>query len=475
MAVSGRGLVIKFGTSGWRAVIADEFTYANVRLVAVAIGNYLKEQGIEGQGVVVGYDTRFMSDLFGKQAGAVLTKEGIPVAYSVRDVPTPVIAFTVIDRRAAGAINITASHNPPQYNGIKFSPASGAPAPPEVTQAIEAEINKLQLQGVEVSPVDPVKELFSEADFASAYLRDLESKIASPVLIASPQKVAYNALWGTGRGYVDRILRDAGWRVDVMHGDLNPLFGGKRPEPSEEEMGDFLEMVKDGGYALGLATDGDADRFGVVDKGGRFICANHVLALVAQYLIEDKGIVGGLVRSVATTHLLDRIAEKYGRPLYETPVGFKFVGRYILEDKAVLGGEESAGLSIKGHVPEKDGVLACLLVAEMVANRGTTLSRLLDDLFSLVGALHSRRINIPLTPQLKKDLPRRLAAHPSVIAGRRVTDVIDIDGIKMVLEDGSWLLFRPSGTEPLVRIYVEADSQNLLDILEAEGRRLIGG
>ena len=465
--------MIAFGTSGWRAVIADEFTFANVRLVALVIARYLKAQGLEDRKVVVGYDTRFMSDLFAQQAGAVITHEGIPVIYSKRDVPTPVIAFTTIDRKAAGAINITASHNPYQYNGLKFSPNTGAPAPPAVTQAIEEEIHKLQSQHLQLAPAEPIESLFQEDDFAPAYIQDIGAKIDLSTLAASPQKVAYNPLWGTGRGYVDRVLREAGWRVDVIHGELNPLFGGGRPEPSEEEMSDFIEMVREGNYLLGLATDGDADRFGIVDKGGEFVSANHVLALVFRYLIEEKGLRGGVARSVATTHLLDRLAHHFDRPVYETPVGFKFVGQYILEDKVALGGEESAGLSIRGHVPEKDGILACLLVAEMVAKTGASLGELLEDLFRLVGPLYSKRVNIPLTPTLKEHLHERLKAHPETLAGKKVEDVITIDGTKFLLEDGSWLLFRPSGTEPLVRLYVEAESPKLLDVLVEEGKKLI--
>ncbi len=466
--------MIKFGTSGWRAVVADEFTFANVRLVALAIARYIKGEGMAERGVVTGYDTRFMSDLFARQAGAVLTKEGIPVLYSNRDVPTPVIAFTVINRQAAGAINITASHNPPQYNGLKFSPSSGAPAPPQVTRAIEERIHALQEEGAVIGPMEPVVSLFNEEDLAPAYIRDLESKVDLSALASFPQKVAYNPLWGTGRGYVDGVLREVGWRVDVMHGEPNPLFGGRRPEPSAEEMLDFTEMVREGGYILGLATDGDADRFGIVDSTGDFITANHVLALLFSYLVEERGLKGGVARSVATTHLLDHLAKLYGREVFETPVGFKFVGEYILEDKVAMGGEESAGLSIKGHLPEKDGIIACLLVAEMVAKRGATLREQLEELFKKVPPLYSRRINIPLTPELHKRLSERLQAHPPVIGGRKVERVITIDGTKLVLEDGSWLLFRPSGTEPMVRLYIEAESQRMLDLIEEEGKRLIG-
>lgn len=467
--------MIKFGTSGWRAVIGDEFTCANVRLVSLAIAKYLEGAGLADRGVVVGYDTRFMSDYFARQASARLTLQGIKVFFSKRDVPTPVISYAIVDKEAGGGLNITASHNPPQYNGLKFSPQTGAPAPLHVTSAIEREIESLRAQGVKIGSLEPREELFQQEDFAPHYLMDLESKLDFSTLSATVQKVAYNALWGTGRDYVDRVLREAGWRVDVMHGELNPLFGGRRPEPSEEEMGDFMEMVREGDYTLGLATDGDGDRFGVVDQGGAFVPANHVLALVFRYLVEEKGLEGGVARSVATTHLLDRLARRYGCPVYETPVGFKFVSRYILEDKVVLGGEESAGLSIKGHVPEKDGILACLLVAEMVATAGAALRELLEDLFSMVGPLYSRRVGIPLTSELRRVLPERLGAHPKELAGRRVEEVVAIDGTKFILSDGSWLLFRPSGTEPLVRLYVEAESQTLLDELEEEGKKLVLG
>jgi len=467
--------MIKFGTSGWRAIIGDEFTYPNVRLVSLAISEHLKETSEAKKGVAVGYDTRFMSDRFAWQAAAVLTREGIPVIYSARDVPTPVVSFTVIKRNLAGAINITASHNPPEYNGLKFSPSTGAPAPPEVTKEIEKKIDTLLLSKIKLGPMEPAEDKIQVVDFADKYLEALTSKIDINLLSSRSFKVAFNPLWGTGRGYVDKILRDAGWRVDMIHSKVNPLFGGKRPEPSEDEMEDFIQMVKEGDYKVGLATDGDADRFGIVDRKGKFISANYVLALIFRYLVEEKKLPGGAARSVATTHLLDRLAEHYNRPIFETPVGFKFIAEYILQDKIALGGEESAGLSIRSHVPEKDGIIACLLVAEMLAKTDATLKELIDDLFSLVGPLYSKRIGIPLSDDLKSKLPEKLKAHPDRILSKDVVDVVNIDGVKFILSDGSWLLFRPSGTEPLIRLYIEAESQKLVDELEREGKKLILG
>ncbi len=460
---------IRFGTSGWRAVIAREFTFETVRLVSRAIAIHLKNHGHAGAEVVVGYDTRFMGDLFALEAARVLKGEGLEPVLSNRDVPTPVVAHEIVRRGAAGGINITASHNPPQYSGIKFSPAQGCPAPVEVTSEIESLIAELQKGGGGREAKGDVQ--VSTHDFAPPYLHRMGELVQFELISRSPHKVAYNALWGTGRGYLDRLLKEAGWQVHCVHCKPNPGFGGRRPEPDPGEMPDFMGLLTGGDFALGLATDGDADRYGVVDLKAGFVQPNLVLALLFDYLVAERGVKGGVARSVATSHLVDRVAALHGRPVYETPVGFKYIASYIMDGSVALGGEESAGLTVRDHVPEKDGVLACLLIAEMVASRGCTLAEMRDELFARVGPLYSARVNIPLPPG-EGVLDRALDDLPEILGGGGVDHLVYVDGRKVVLKDGSWVLLRPSGTEPVVRFYAEAGSEKRLRELLDAGRRL---
>ncbi len=462
---------IRFGTSGWRAVIAQDFTFDAVRLVTKAIALHLKNHGHKGEEVVVGYDTRFLGDQFAMEAARVLKSEGLEPVLSHRDVPTPVVAYEIVRRGAAGGINITASHNPPEYSGIKFSPAEGCPAPVEVTAEIEEIIAGLQRQGGLSVPAENI----ATHDFAPAYCNRVKELIDFDALSQRPQKVAYNPLWGTGRDYVDRLLREAGWQVDCVHCKVNPGFGGRRPEPSPSEMPDFVEMLSAGHYALGLATDGDGDRYGVIDSDGGFIPPNQVLALLFHYLITQRGFEGGVARSVATSHLVDRVASFHNREVYETPVGFKHIAKYIMDGTVAIGGEESAGLTIKGHVPEKDGIIACLLLAEMVAKTGASLNKLRDELFDKVGRLYSERVDIPLSSKRIDEIRDRLNEVEKIFAHRGVDHLTSLDGRKVVFGDGSWVLFRLSGTEPVVRFYAEAASEDVLKGLIEEGIRWLKG
>jgi len=463
---------ITFGTSGWRAIIADEFTFANVRLVTRAIAAVLADEAAGGR-VIVGYDTRFLSERFAAECASELAQLGYEAYLTTRDTPTPTIAFAIRSLKARGGINFTASHNPPQYNGMKFSTADGAPALPEVTEKIEQRIAALQAG-------QPRAELASGAqpialDPREDYLKDLAAKINFKQIAAAKLRLAYDPLWGTGRGYLDEALRRLSCEVEMVHDYRDVLFGGHSPEPSEKNLREMRELILEKKLALGLSTDGDSDRFGFIDRDGTFISANHTLALLVDYLCETrKEWAGGVARSVATTHLLDRVAKRHGREVYETPVGFKFIGELVNEDKIILGGEESAGLTIKGHFPEKDGILACLLVTEMVAARGTGLGEMLQELFGKDGALYSERVGIKLTPEVKQRLQARLAAEtPSKIGGRRVVEVNRLDGVKYIFDDGSWLLLRMSGTEPVVRCYAETDSPKDLEVLLETGSKFV--
>lgn len=469
---------IKFGTSGWRAVISDEFTYSNLRVVAQAIAEHLKDGGIAGKGAVVGYDTRFMSESFAREAACVLAGNGIRVYISDRDVPTPVISYEILRRGAAAGLNITASHNPPQYNGIKFSPAWGGPALPETTRDIEDRANAIMKTG-NVSSMDydeaRVKGLIEETGMVRPYLEALKDKVDFSLIETRAPRVAIDPLYGTARGYIDTVLKGVGLEVTMLHDRRDPYFGGHRPEPAEEYLEELSRVVVDGGYTIGLATDGDADRFGIIDEDGEFITPNEIIALALDYLVRVRGLEGGVARSVATTHLIDRVAELHGREVFETPVGFKFIGELISQDKIVIGGEESAGLTIKGHVPEKDGILACLLALEMVCHEGASLGKQLDRLFEKTGKVLTRRVNLTLTEELKSGLVKKLKSAPSEFGGKKVARTVTVDGYKFVLEDGSWLLMRLSGTEPVVRLYVEAGSADELMELCSAGERFITG
>lgn len=467
---------IVFGTSGWRGILCEDFIFENVKIVTQAIADHVIAAGEKDKGLIVGYDSRFMGERFAREAARVLTGAGIKTYLCNRDTPTPVIAFEILRRKTAGAINFTASHNPPEYNGIKFSPSWGGPALPETTRDIERRANEMmgEICYKECHLDDAVRaELLSEIDPMKTYLEDLAGKVDFAA-IAKLGTIAVNPLYGTGRGYLAEPLTAHGVKVEQMNAHRDPYFGGFPPEPSEKYIQDFINLVKgDPAIKLGIATDGDADRFGIIDDDGTFIEPNYIIALLLDYLVRVKGMKGGVARSVATSHLVDAVAKKHGIEVFETPVGFKYIGELISQDKIIIGGEESAGLTIKGHVPEKDGILACLLVAEMVAHEGLPVRKLLERLYEQVGRFVTKRENIILAPEIEAAFADKLKAAPATIAGVKIMEKVTIDGTKFILEDGSWLLFRKSGTEPVVRLYAEASSEVRLKELLAAGRELI--
>ena len=472
--------IIAFGTSGWRGIIAEDFTFAGVRAVTRAIGEYVLADGLGAarQGVVVGYDTRFLSDAFAHQAATVLAAQGIRAFLTDRDTPTPVVAYEILRRGTAGGIIVTASHNPPEYNGIKFSASWGGPALPAVTRQIQERANAILATGdvptLSLAEAES-RGLVERIDPRPAFLDRLRALVDLPTLRRASLKVVVDPLYGSGRGYLDDLLREAGCQVTVLHDWRDPTFGGGSPEPSEEKLRELASRVVQTGAHLGLSTDGDADRFGLVDADGTFLEPNYFLGLLLSHLVRARGWTGGVARSVATSHLLDRVAQHLNIPVYETPVGFKYIGELITQDKVVLGGEESAGLSVKRHVPEKDGILACLLAAEMVAtHKGARLGELLHALYDEVGTVLTRRLNYHLDPATVAGLRARLEDPPRLLTDQAVIQVNRLDGVKLILEDGSWLLLRPSGTEPVVRLYAEASTERQLEALIAEGQRLIG-
>lgn len=449
---------IRFGTDGWRAIVADEFTTANVRIVAQAIASYTKERGQQEQPLLVGHDTRFLGRRFAEEVVQVLTGNGIRTYLLSEAAPTPAVAFGVKHFAASGAIMITASHNPPEYNGIKYIPDYAGPASPAITKRLEEWIAQI-VQSGEVHRTS-IDEAIAQKRMQIIVLRPhyeahLRRMVKLDVLKRSSMHVVVDAMHGAGMGYVSGLLRETGIRTVGLRETVDAAFGGNLPEPNEKHLTLLRQEVVSRQATMGLANDGDADRFGVVDEAGRFIPPNEVLVLLAYHLVKNRKLSGKIVRTVATTHLLDRVAAAYGLELLETPVGFKYIGEKMLQGDVLLGGEESGGASILGHIPEKDGVLINLLIAELCAWEGKPLGKILCDVQDQFGELFSTRIDISLTR--KEDLLQRLLNHPPLHVGPyAVQDINQLDGRKLLLEEGHWVLIRPSGTEPLVRIYCEA-------------------
>ncbi len=447
---------IKFGTSGWRAVMAEEFTFANVHRAVHGVARYVASQKSKAPKVIVGRDPRFLGETFCATAAEILSSYGIAPLVIAEPAPTPTISYAVMQAKADGAINFTASHNPPEYNGIKFSTPDGAPALPEVTKAIEAAI-----AGFDANPQLPnaARVELQSIDPRRMYLSRLREIVDLDIIKKSGVKVAFDPMWGSARGYSDALLREAGVTVATVHDTRDVLFGGHAPEPDDHLLKDLRRKMLEIGAGIGIATDGDADRFGIVDDDGTFLQPNYIIALLFDYLVESRGWKNGVGKSVATTNLINALAEKHQIELHETPVGFKYIGELIKQDKILIGGEESAGLSIRQHIPEKDGVLAGLLCCEMVARRRASLGAQLEQLFAKVGSYYPLRENFRLTPEVKEKFTEKLRHDPGEFHGIKVAQVVRTDGLKLVLADGSWVCYRLSGTEPVVRAYCEARSK----------------
>ncbi|MEO5936468.1 MAG: phosphoglucomutase/phosphomannomutase family protein, partial [Terriglobales bacterium] len=441
---------IKFGTSGWRAIVADDFTHANIRRAVTGIARHVLTQKAQGAQILVGRDPRYMGETFVAIAAEVLARHGITPLVITQDAPTPAISFEILRAQADGAINFTASHNPPEYNGIKFNAADGAPALPEVTKSIEAEVLLADKEGL-AAKESGAHTIAQQLEVKSAYLARLKDIVDLKVIANSKLKVVFDPFWGAGRGYSDQLLSEAGVPVATVHENRDVLFGGHSPEPEHELLQEARARMRETGAKIAIATDGDADRFGIVDADGTFLQPNYVIALLFDYLVQTRGWKNGVAKSVATTNMINALAEHHGVELHETPVGFKYIGELIKQDKIAIGGEESAGLSIRHHVPEKDGILAGLLCCEMVASRGKSLGEQLQDLFVEIGSFYPLRENFRLTPEVKSKFTTKLTSAPGEIGGRKVTKIVRTDGLKLVFADGSWICYRLSGTEPVVR------------------------
>ncbi|MEJ5167319.1 MAG: phosphoglucomutase/phosphomannomutase family protein [Thermoanaerobaculia bacterium] len=464
--------MIKFGTSGWRAIIGDEFTFHNVRKVVKAIYDYLKEEK-KDISLLIGYDTRFLSDKFAKESASFLDNLGAKVYLSSRDVPTPVIAYGIRELKLSGGINFTASHNPPEYSGLKFSTSDGAPAPPEVTKKIEEKIKVVKEEDIKATSLH--SENIREVDLIPPYFKKMQSTIRFETIQKNPLKIGIDFLYGTTRGYTDVLLKKAKQKIYPLHDFKDAFFGGSTPDCSEANLRELSNLVVEKELNLGVSCDGDGDRFGILDEKGKYVRPNLILSLIAWYLAEERKMKVGLAKTVATTDLLERIARYYNMPFYETPVGFKYLGELFNQGKIHFGGEESAGLSIQDHVPEKDGILACLLVVEMVSNWKTPLSQLVKELYKKFGALYSNRLDLHLNLEEFERAKEKLKKDPEEFGKFKIKNINRTDGLKILLQDG-WVLYRTSGTEPVVRIYAEAPSEYLLEeILKEAKNYFIGG
>jgi len=455
---------IKFGTDGWRGVIADDFTFANVRRVAAAIAEYVRTEGEPGRGLIVGYDTRFLSPECARLSAEVVASAGIPVALAACPTPTPAISYSVVARKTAGAIMVTASHNPYRWNGVKFKAPYGGSAAPAIVQRIEANLLTLDRSGPPAPRGGAAR--IETVDLVTPYLERLKTMVHLERIRASGRRFVIDPLYGAGRGCIARLFADAGIPYREIHGERNPLFPGLNPEPIEPHVAGLREAVLEGGYDAGLATDGDADRVGAIDRDGSFIDSHKIFAILLKHLAEDLKVSGEVVKTFSTTTLIDKLARKYGFPLHVTPIGFKYICEHMLARDVLIGGEESGGIGIKGHLPERDGVLNSLLLAEVIADRGRTLGELVEELSREFGPHYYDRVDLEVESKAIERVFQALR-HDRVnkIAGLEIASVDELDGFKMIFDDSTWLLVRASGTENLLRLYAEAPSREQVKAL----------
>jgi len=467
---------IRFGTDGWRAIIGEDFTFANVRACAQATALYVKEAGLADHGMVVGYDTRFASEDFAAAAAEVLAANGIPVYLCDRPAPTPVVGYAILKREAAGSVVITASHNPAAYSGFKVRTEYAGAAPPEVLARIEALLprsGKPQRLPLAEAKAKGMVELF---DPAPEYLAHVAGLVDLHALQAAGLRVVVDSMHGAGAGYIRRLLAGGRTRIHEVRSARNPMFPGMHnPEPIPRNLAALRTAVRRHGAQVGLATDGDADRLGVIDGAGRFVNQLQTFALLVYYLLEVRGLRGDVVKSVTTTGMAVRLGELYGVPVHETAVGFKYLGPKMRETDALIAGEESGGYAFRGHLPERDGVLSGLYFLDLMARRRKDAAALVEELFAKVGPHYYDRIDIQMTPAERTRVESRLEGlQPETIAGLRVTGSDRTDGLRFLLDGGGWALIRLSGTEPLMRIYTEVQHEELVARVLRDCREMTG-
>ncbi len=481
-------MTIHFGTDGWRAVISDTFTFTNLRLVTQAIADAVASESwlngtanqtaVDLHKMVVGFDTRFLSDRYAFETARVLAANGFTVFLAHADAPTPAISYSVRNLNAVGGIMITASHNAPRYNGVKLKAAFGGSASPEQCRRVEVYLNdnEAQARGPNLMDFEQARQLKLIQRFnpITAYHEHLRKLIDFEAIAENPQRIVVDSMYGSGRGVIRSILQGTGCEVYEVRGEMNPGFGGVHPEPIARYLGALAGAIAMGSGSFGLATDGDADRIGAMDERGNFVDPHKIMALALRYLVDRRGWKGSVVRTVSTTRMIDRLASRYGLPVHETPVGFNHIADWMLKEDVLIGGEESGGISFMGHIPEGDGILMGLMIVEMVAALGGTLYELVEDLLKEVGPAFYERKDMRLRhPVAKEKMTAFLCDHaPGAIGGESLQEVSSLDGVKYILADDSWLLIRPSGTEPVLRVYAEGRNPEMVKALLAFGENV---
>jgi alpha-D-glucose phosphate-specific phosphoglucomutase len=471
---------IKFGTDGWRAVISDTFTFNNLRLVAQAIADYVRNEGGNGREpeVIIGFDTRFLSDRYATEVARVMAGNGIVAWLTRADAPTPAISYSVVEKGAAAGIMITASHNPPRYNGLKLKASYGGAASPPQARRVEHYLEEAEAQARGPNIMDYQRaidqDLIRRFDPVWAYYEHLGRLVDLDTISIGELRVVADAMYGSGRGCIAEMLSRTRCRVHEIRSEMNPGFGGIHPEPIGRYLNALVAAISAHHADVGLATDGDADRIGAVDAQGNFVDPHHIFALALRYLVEKRGWKGTVVKTVSTTMMVDRLATKYDLPLIETPVGFNYIADHMLQEDVLIGGEESGGMGIRGHIPEGDGVLMGLLLLEIISEAKAPLHELITDIQRKAGPARYARTDLRLRhPVVKRELVARLTdGAPPSIGGVDVRQVDPLDGVKYRLADDSWLLIRPSGTEPVLRVYAEAPNDKGVEALLGYGEEI---
>jgi phosphomannomutase len=455
---------IKFGTDGWRGVIGEDFTFANVRRVAAAIAQYVREESEPARGLIVGYDTRFLSADSARVVAEALSTGGIRVWLAEAATPTPAVSYAVVARQAAGAVMITASHNPYRWNGVKFKAPYGGSAAPAIIRRLEVHLHRLDRTRARRRRAKPAS--VETVDLMTPYLEQLKRLVRLDRIRSCGQRFVIDPMYGAARGCVARIFDEVGITCREIHSEQNPLFPGLNPEPIEPHVAELRRAVKEGGYDAGFATDGDGDRIGAIDRGGAFIDSHKIFSILLQHLAKDLGLRGEVVKTFSTTQMVDKLAHKYGLPLHVTPIGFKYVCELMLTRDVLIGGEESGGIATRGHLPERDGVLNSLLLAEVMAEKGETLGELVEDLSREFGPHLYDRVDLEVELSVAQRLVKQVRQGKfKKIAGLKVTAIEGMDGAKLRFGDSAWLLVRASGTENILRLYAEAPSREQVKAL----------
>ncbi len=471
-------MTIKFGTDGWRAVISETFTFANLRLVAQAIADFVLEENGDNPSVVIGFDTRFLSDRYAAEVARVMAANNIHTWLARADTPTPAVSYAVVNKKTTAGIMITASHNAPRYNGVKMKASYGGSANSTQNKRVEyyLERNLASARGPNLMSLDQAlrEDRICKFDPSWAYYEHLSTLVDLDVISSAELRVVADGMYGAGRGIIGEVLARGRSKVQNIRHEMNPGFGGIHPEPIAKHLGFLMSTIQSGHWDVGLATDGDADRIGAVDAHGEFVDPHRIFALVLRYLLDKRGWRGRIVRTVSTTRMIDRLANRYELPLVETPVGFSHIADEMLNNNVVMGGEESGGMSIKGHIPEGDGILMGLLILEVMADAGSPLHMLVNELLQDVGPAQYARTDMKLVRPIAKHAMVEMLVNsaPPKIAGVGIEDVQTTDGVKYYLEDGSWLLIRPSGTEPVLRVYAEAPNDERVSALLSFGEEM---